>query len=61
MRSHLNVPDPHVPLHVVADHEVSQEAVGGDLGLLDDVGAEGDLADVVFVFDRSGDGRLGLG
>ncbi len=61
LRSHLNVSDPHVPLHIVADHKVSQEAIGGDLGLLDDVGAEGDLADVLFLFDHSGDRRLRLG
>lgn len=61
LRPHLNVSYPHVSLHVVADHKVSQEAVGGDLGLLDDVGAEGDPADVLFVFDHSGDGRLRLG
>lgn len=58
---HLNVSDPHVSLHVVADHEVSQHAAGGDLCLLDDVGAEGNLADVLFVFDHRGDGKLGLG
>lgn len=59
--AHLNVSDPHVPLDVVADHEVSQDAAGGDLGLLDDVGAEGDPAHVLFVFDDGGDGKLGLG
>lgn len=57
---HLNVSDAHVSLHVVADHEISQNAIGGDLGLLDDVGAEGDLADVLLVLDHRGDGRLGL-
>ncbi len=61
MCSNLNVSDPHVSLHIVADHKVSQEAGGGDLGLLDDVGAEGDPADVVFTFDDSGDRRLRLG
>lgn len=58
---HLNVSDAHVSLHVVADHKVSQDAAGGDLGLLDDVGAEGDLADVLFILDHSGHGRLELG
>lgn len=55
---HLNVSYPHVSLNIVADHKVSQDAVGGDLGLLDDVGAEGDLADVLFVFDRGAGGRV---
>lgn len=61
MCSHLNVSYPHVSLHIITNHKVSQEAVGGDLGLLDDVGAEGDLADVLFVFDHSSDGRLRVG
>ena len=60
-RSHLDVSYPHVPLHVVADHKVSQEAAGGDLSLLDDVGTEGDLADVLLFVDHSGEGRLRLG
>lgn len=58
---YLNVADPHPSLHVVADHEIPQNAVGGDLGLLDDVGAEGDLADAVFLRDGGGDGKLELG
>lgn len=58
---HLNVSDPHVSLNIIADHEVSQDATGGDLCLLNDVGAEGDLADVLFVFDHSGDGKLRFG
>lgn len=57
----LNVSDPHVSLHVVADHKISQNAIGGDLGLLDDVGTEGHSADVLFHFDHRGDGMLGPG
>lgn len=48
-------------MHVVADHEISQQAVDGNLGLLDDVGAEGDPADSLSPFDHRGNGRLGLG
>lgn len=55
---YLNVSYPHLSLHIVADHKVSQQAVGGDLGLLDDVRAEGDLADVFLLFDHRGDGRV---
>ena len=60
MCSHLDVSNPHVSLDIIADHKVSQDAAGGDLGLLDDVRAKGDLPDVLFVFDHSGDGKLGL-
>lgn len=59
--SHLDVADAHVSLHVVADDEVSQEAAGADLRLLDDVGAEGDVAHVLFSFDHCGDRKLRFG
>lgn len=58
MTSDLYVSDPQLSLHVVADHEVSQGAARGDLGLLDDVWAEGDLADVSLVSDGGGDRKL---
>lgn len=60
--SHLYVSNPQFSLNIVANHKVSQVAVGGDLGLLDNIGAEGDLADVLFILDCSGDGwfRFGL-
>lgn len=56
--SHLDVADAHVSLHVIADDKVSQEAAGADLRLLDDVGAEGDVAHVLFSFDHCGDRKL---
>lgn len=59
--SHLNVSYSHVSLDVITDHKVPQKATGGDLGLLDDVGVEGDLADVLLVFYQSGNGGLELG
>lgn len=55
--THLDVSDPQLSLHVVADHKVSQDAAGGDAGLLDDVWAEGDPPDVVLLFDLGGDGK----
>lgn len=61
MCSHLNVSYPHVSLDIVTDHKVSQIAVGRDLGLLDDVGFEGDLVDVLFICYHSGDGGFELG
>lgn len=60
VEAHLNVSYPQVSLHVIADDEVSQQAAGADLGLLDDVGAEGDPVDVLLLFDHGGDGRLEL-
>lgn len=60
-KPYLHVSDSRVPLEVVADHKISQDAVGGDHGLLHDVGAEGDLAGVLFPLDRRGDWRLHLG
>lgn len=59
--SHLDVADAHVSLHIVADDEVSQEAAGADLRLLDDVWAEGDAAHVLFSFDHRGDRKLRFG
>lgn len=59
--SHLDVTDAHVSLHVIADHEVSQEAAGADLRLLHDVGAEGDAAHVLLPFDHRGDRKLRFG
>lgn len=56
--AHLNVPDGHVPLDVVANDEIPQQPVGGDPGLLDDVGAEGDPARVLLLLDRRGNGEL---
>lgn len=56
--AHLNVSDAHVPLDVVANHEISQQPVGGDPGLLDDVGAEGDPAHVLLRLDHRGNREL---
>ena len=57
---HLYVSDAQLSLHVVTDHEVAQVTAGGDLGLLDDVGAEADLAEVLVLLDRRGDGQVRL-
>lgn len=56
--AHLDVPDAHVPLDVVADDEVPQHPVGGDPGLLDDVGTEGDPAHVLLLLDHRGNRQL---
>ena len=56
----LYVSYPHLPLHVVAHYKVSQNAAGGDLGLLHNVWLEGDLADVLVLFDHRGNRGCGI-
>ena len=58
--SHLYVSDAQLSLHVVADHKVAEVTAGGNLGLLDDVGAEADLAEVLVLLDHRGDGQISL-
>lgn len=37
---YLNISDTQLPVDIVSDYEVSQDAISGNLGLLDNIGTE---------------------
>lgn len=59
--SDLHVAYAGVPLHVVADDEVAQQAGCADLGLLDDAGVKGHSPHVALLLHNGGHGELRLG
>lgn len=48
---YLYIADSSFPLYIIEHHKFSQHAIGGNFGLLDDVGSEGDLAEGFVLFD----------
>lgn len=59
--SDLDVAYAGVPLHVVADDEVAQQAGCADLGLLDDVGVKGHSPHAAHLLHTGGHGELRFG
>ena len=61
VKSDLYVSYPQLSLHVIVHHKLSQHAAGGDLSLLNDVGAEGDPTERLILFDHRGNRKSRLG
>lgn len=51
---YLYIADADFSLYIIAHHKFSQHAVGRNLGLLDNVGSEGDLAEGFILLDYCG-------
>lgn len=59
--SYLHVAHTGVPLHVVADDEVAQQASCADLGLLDDAGVKGHSPHAALLLHSRGHRELRFG